>query len=326
MISDIDWRPSASLARLQLRARVLARIRAFFAERNVMEVETPLLATGGSTDPHLESFVCNYRGPGAAAGRALYLQTSPEFAMKRLLAADSGPIYQICKAFRNGESGARHNPEFTMLEWYRPGFDHLALMDEVDALIQAILQTPPAERVTYRELCRSQLGIDPSTTTVDQLRGCAERHGIDTSCLGSGLEADDWLALLFTHVLEPHLGQQRPLFVYDYPPSQAMLARVRSGPLPVAERFELYIQGMELANGFHELSDGAEQARRFDADLRRRTTLDLPPVAMDRRLLAALEHGLPDCAGVALGIDRLLMLAAGAERLADVLAFPLASV
>lgn len=315
----MDWRPSASLEHLQLRARVLARIRAFFAERNVMEVETPLLAEGGSTDPHLDSFVCRYRGPGAAEGRDLYLQTSPEFAMKRLLAAGSGPIFQICKAFRNGESGAHHNPEFTMLEWYRPGFDHRMLMTEVDALVSMILGTSVADRITYRELCQTQLGIDPFIVTIDQLRACAERHDIHIANLSAGLDIDGWLALLFTHVLEPKLGQERPLFVYDYPSSQAMLARVRPGALPVAERFELYIKGIELANGFHELTDSVEQARRFAADLQRREELGLPPVAVDRHLLAALAHGLPDCAGVALGVDRLLMLAAGTAMLREVL-------
>ncbi|MBI3771490.1 MAG: EF-P lysine aminoacylase GenX [Gammaproteobacteria bacterium] len=323
MTSEIDWRPSASLAQLQLRARVLARIRAFFAERNIMEVETPLLAEGGSTDPHLESFICRYRGPGAAEGRDLYLQTSPEFAMKRLLAAGSGPIFQIGKAFRNGEAGAHHNPEFTMLEWYRPGFDHLMLMTEVDTLVSVMLGTPAADRITYRELCQTQLGIDPHAVSVEQLRACVERHDIHTTNLSAGLDIDGWLALLFTHVLEPKLGQARPLFVYDYPPSQAMLAQVRPGSPPVAERFELYVKGMELANGFHELTDSIEQARRFAADLQRRNELGLPPVTVDRQLLAALAHGLPDCAGVALGIDRLLMCAAGVANLGATLAFPI---
>jgi lysyl-tRNA synthetase class 2 len=320
---ETEWRPSASLEQLQLRARILARIRAFFAERNVMEVETPLLAEGGSTDPHLESFVCRYCGPGAAEGRDLYLQTSPEFAMKRLLAAGSGPIFQICKAFRNGEAGAHHNPEFTMLEWYRPGFDHLMLMNDVDALVSLILETPPADRITYRELCLTQLGIDPYTVTGEQLCTCAELNGIHTADFAEGLDIDGWLALLFTHVLEPTLGQERPLFVYDYPSSQAMLAQVRPDLPPVAERFELYCKGMELANGFHELADSAEQARRFTSDLQRREALGLPMVVMDRQLLAALAHGLPDCAGVALGVDRLLLLAAGLSNLDGVLAFPI---
>lgn len=288
-----------------------------------MEVETPLLAEGASTDPHLESFVCRYCGPGAAKGRDLYLQTSPEFAMKRLLAAGSGPIFQICKAFRNGETGAHHNPEFTMLEWYRPGFDHLMLMDDVDALVSMILETPAADRITYRELCYAQLGIDPYTVTVEQLRICAELNGIHTADFAAGLDIDGWLALLFTHVLEPTLGQERPLFVYDYPPSQAMLAQVRPESPPVAERFELYCKGMELANGFHELTDSTEQARRFASDLQRREVLGLPSVVMDRQLLAALDHGLPECAGVALGVDRLLLLAAGLSDLGGVLAFPI---
>lgn len=317
-----EWRPRASLDALRRRAALLANIRAFFAERNVLEVETPVLSAAGSVDPHLDIFSTDYRTPGVPAARTRYLQTSPEFAMKRLLAAGSGPIFQITKAFRNGEVGRQHNPEFTMLEWYRPGYDHHALMNEVDALLQRVLGTPPSARHAYGELFESCVGINPHGASAEELRARAFKLDIHTS-MAIGDEVDTWLQLLWTHVVESHLVRRGgTLFVTDYPASQAMLARVRPGPPAVAERFELYVNGVELANGFHELTDGGEQRRRFDEDCKRREALEMPPMPIDEYLLAALNHGLPDCSGVALGVDRLLMLSIGASEIADVLAFP----
>jgi lysyl-tRNA synthetase class 2 len=322
-----SWQPTASIDSLRRRAAIVARVRAFFEERGVLEVETPLLAAAPVTDPHLAAFSCRPRpeaqagSPSSEAPARLYLQTSPEYAMKRLLAAGSGPIYQICKAFRQGESGRHHNPEFTMLEWYRPGFDHHRLMDEVDALLVEVLGTPPGERRTYAEVVAEHAGIDPLTAGLDELRAAARDHG-----LGHGLELDDpdgWLDLLMGGLVQPRLGHGRPTFILDYPARQAALARVRPGPRPVAERFEVYVSGQELANGYHELLDPAEHRRRFAADLERRRTLGLPAVPVDERLLAALEAGLPPCAGVALGLDRLILLALGASELADVLSFPI---
>ncbi|RMH22290.1 MAG: EF-P lysine aminoacylase GenX [Acidobacteria bacterium] len=309
-----DWRPAASLENLRRRAALIARIRLFFAARGVLEVETPLLAAAAVTDLHLASFELD------AGGERRYLQTSPEFAMKRLLAAGSGPIYQLGKAFRDGEVGRLHNPEFTLLEWYRPGFDHHALMDEVDAFLGEILGLPPAERIPYGELFERHLGIDPHRAGAAELRRCVRRRDLDVEGLAE--ERDPWLDVLLSHVLEPRLGRGRPTFVYDYPASQAALARLRDGDPPVAERFEVYVEGIELANGYHELVDAAEQRRRFAADLARRRERGLPAVAMDERLLAALDHGLPPCAGVALGVDRLALLATGGDALADVVAFP----
>lgn len=316
-----DWRPSAGMEALRQRAEMLTTLRHFFAERGVMEVETPLLSERGATDPHLDSFCSLYTGPGAANGRSVYLQTSPEFAMKRLAAAGSGPIYQICKAFRNGEAGRCHNPEFTMLEWYRPGFDYHALMAEVDSLLQRVLNTLPAERRTYAAVFSHYLNLDADSATPVILRDCAaSRHLIvpDTLCD----DCDAWLTLLWTHLIEPHLGSGgRPQFVFDYPVSQAMLARIRPGTPPVAERFEVYLEGMELANGFQELADSDEQRRRFEENCRVRRELGLVEMAPDERLLAALAHGLPFCSGVALGVDRLLLLKTGRRDLAEVLAF-----
>jgi lysyl-tRNA synthetase class 2 len=321
-----DWKPAAPLSALALRAQQLARIRDFFAQQDVLEVETPLLSAAGATDPQLDSFVTRYTGPGAAHGQPLYLHTSPEFAMKRLLAAGSGAIFQICKVFRNGEAGRLHNPEFTLLEWYRPGFDHHRLMDEVDALVRHALapwrELGAAERLTYREAFERHAGIDPHAADRRALAACATTHGLHAPA--ADLSLDGWRDLLLTHLVEPHLGQRGPTFLYDYPASQAALARVRPGAPALAERFELYIDGVELANGYHELGDARAQRTRFEADLALRQATGRDLVAMDERLLAALTGGLPDCAGVALGVDRLLMLAARARSIKEVLAFPLA--
>jgi lysyl-tRNA synthetase class 2 len=318
-VSSSDWRPDATPDILQQRARILQRLRAFFEQLGVMEVETPILSIAAITDPQLESFATRYTGPGHADGVPLYLHTSPEFPMKRLLAAGCGPIYQLCKVFRQGESGRRHNPEFTMLEWYQPGYDPRALMDEVEALVAPILGLHgKAERLSYSDAFQRYLDIDPLEADIRTLRVCAERHGI----VGfEGLEErDTWLDLLLTHRIEPELGRDGLCFIYDYPASQAALARLNPNDPRLAERFELYYRGVELANGFHELADADEQRKRFSAELEVRRAQGLPMVPVDERFLAALEQ-LPDCAGVALGVDRLVMLAIGAESLNQVMAF-----
>ncbi len=318
-MSESTWRPAAPLDNLRRRAEILAVIRRFFAERGVLEVETPVMARAGSTDPHLDSFLSRYEGPGTV--RSLYLQTSPEFHMKRLLAAGSGPIYQISRAFRNGESGSRHNPEFAMLEWYRPGFEHHRLMDEVEALIGQVLDCPPARRCSYRALFQQHLQIDPHDAALAELRRLAQHY---SGCDMAQADRDGCLDLLISHVIEPKLGREHPQFVYDFPASQAALARIREDEqgTAVACRFELYVQGMELANGYHELTDAEEQTRRFAADNAQRQALGKPPVTVDEQLVAALAAGLPDCAGVALGVDRLVMLALGTQQLQEVVAFP----
>lgn len=323
------WQPSATLDTLRRRARMLERIRAFFAQRGVLEVDTAILLSAAVTDPALASFSTRYTGPSAPQGRTLYLHTSPEFAMKRLLAAGSGSIYQVCKVFRDGENGRWHNPEFTMLEWYRVGFDHRALMDEVALLVSdalaGLLALPPAEYLSYREAFQRHLALDPHTTDCARLRACAQAHGIDAVGLAED-DIDGWRDLLLTHLIQPHLGRKGLSFVYDYPGSQAALARVRPGEPPLAERFEVFLRGLELANGFHELTDAAEQRRRFDADVHHRRRRGQPVAPPDRRFLAALEQGLPPCAGVAVGLDRLLAAGMGATALEETLAFPLESV
>ncbi len=325
-MTDPVWRPSADLATLRLRAELLARARVFFTARGVLEVETPMLSAATITEPNLASFGTVYSGPGPRYGRTLYLHTSPEFPMKRLLAAGSGCIYQIARVFRDGEAGRRHNPEFTLLEWYRVGFDHHRMMDEVAELATALLAGRWAlaepERLSYRELFQRHLGLDPHRASVAELAARAEARGVP---IPSGMPLDDtdpWLDLLLTHCIESRLGAGRLTFVYDYPASQAALARLRPGDPPVGERFELYLNGIELANGFHELGDAGEQRRRFDQENTARRALGLPVMPVDDNLLAALAAGLPDCAGVALGFDRLVMLAAGKTTLAEVMAFP----
>jgi lysyl-tRNA synthetase class 2 len=314
------WRPSASLEVLRLRARLLAEVRAFFAERGVLEVETPLLARAGVTDVHLASLVTRIAGQPAP----FYLQTSPEYAMKRLLAAGSGDIYQVCKAFRDGEAGRGHNPEFTLIEWYRLGFDHYRLMDEVAALLSRLLGArlpEPPELLSYAGAFARVLGIDPYAAPLDALHAAAAaRLGADLESLGAG--RDTVLDLLMGALVGPALGRGRVTFVDEYPASQAALARLLPGTPPRAARFEAYVEGLELCNGFAELADAAEQRRRFAADRAARVARGLPDVASDERLLAALAAGLPDSAGVAVGFDRIVMLAGGLANIGEVLAFP----
>ncbi|MDP1708961.1 MAG: EF-P lysine aminoacylase EpmA [Gammaproteobacteria bacterium] len=327
MNSPPHWQPAATFEALRLRAQLVTAIRDFFAARGVLEIDTPVLAHAASTAPQLHSLVTRYTGPLAPQGTPLYLHTSPEFAMKRLLAAGSGAIYQISKAFRDGEYGRWHNPEFTLLEWYRPDYDHHALMDEVAALIAYLpmLQLTDSERTPYGSLFQHHAGIDPHTASVAELQACALGHGVAMAG-HSPHERDSWLDLLLTHSVIPQLRPDCLHFIYDYPASQAALARVRpAGPgqaHALAERFELYINGIELANGFHELGDSVEQRRRFEHENNQRTSCGLPPVPIDEHLLSALAHGLPACAGVALGIDRLLMLAGGYSHINEVIAFP----
>ncbi len=320
----IDWQPTASLDVLRQRAEILSRLRAFFASRDVMEVETPLLSHATVTDSHIMSIVAPFKELGCEKEIICYLQTSPEYAMKRLLAAGAGSIYQLTKAFRQGEVGRLHNPEFSMLEWYRPGFDHHALMDEMDELLQVVLQLSPATRMSATQVYQLYLKIDPHEASVDDLKTCAKLYIESLPDMAD--DKNNWLDLLFTHCIEPHLGSDAPFFLYDFPASQAALAKIRPENPPVASRFEMYFKGVELANGFHELQDAKEQRGRFEKDLAYRRNHHLPSVPMDERFLAGLQEGLPDCAGVAMGIDRLIMLVLNQNSISDVIsfAFPLA--
>lgn len=315
-----DWQPSATIERLTQRAALFAYIRHFFQQLNVLEVDTPVMSQCAVSDPFIDSFELDYSPVVGIDTQKYYLQTSPEYAMKRLLAAGSGAIYQMGKVFRNGECGRRHNPEFTMLEWYQPGYDDQQLMDEVEALVQPVLGLTSIERVTYSDLFMRYLGFRPEQVELAELVAETKKH-VDIE-----LEDDDpdtWLNLLLSHVIEPQLVHVDAIFVTDYPASQAALAKVRLNGAgeQVAARFELFIKGVELANGYHELTDHQEQARRLRADQAQRGSLGLPQRPLDDRLVDALAAGLPDCAGVALGVDRLLMLASDATSIAEVIPF-----
>ncbi|MEP6389841.1 MAG: EF-P lysine aminoacylase EpmA [Halioglobus sp.] len=311
------WQPSASLAQLRSRSALLSQLRHFFTQREVLEVETPLLCRFGVTDPSLEPLKVQY-GASLAEGER-YLQTSPEYAMKRLLAQYPEPIFQISRAFRDGEAGALHNPEFSLLEWYRPDWNHHQLMEEVAELCMTCLGDKTVSRYTYRELFHAYLNIDPFIETDTALRALAGQH-IDIGSMQG--ERDLWLDLLLSHLIEPQLRTSGLCFVYDYPASQAALARVdTAGEYDVGHRFELYVDGVELANGYWELGDASEQRARFEADNARRRAAGQSERPIDPYLLEALKAGLPDCSGVALGVDRLLMLQTGCEDIRDVLAF-----
>jgi len=308
---------------LRLRAAVNALIRLFFAERDVLEVETPMLSQAGNTEPNIHGFTTTFSGHSEAGARARWLRTSPEYPLKRLLAAGVGDCYELGRVFRNGEAGGRHNPEFTMLEWYRVGWDHLRLVDETVVLVQRALELVKQEAhvvsCTYRELFDQALQIDPLVADENQLRALLT----DTEVDGEGLRRDDWLDLLLTHRIQPAFPANRITVVRDWPASQCALARIRPDQPPVAERFELYLGQHELANGYHELTDAAEQRQRFlrDLSIRQARVAPLPP--LDERLLQSMAR-LPDCAGVALGVDRLLMAMLGTTQITDVLAFDFA--
>ena len=321
--SAADWRPTTAPEALRRRAAMLAELRTFFAERGVLEVETPLLSAETTLDLHLDSLNSEVEAPGMAR-RTLYLQTSPELAMKRLLAAGSGSIYQVCKAFRGGERGRWHNPEFTILEWYRVGWDHHRLMQEVADLIATLLggsrRLEAATYVTYADLMKRHADVDPYDTPTRNLRRIVERSSSRAET--SGLDRDDLLSRLFVDRVEPRLAADRVTVVFDYPASQAAMARLGATDSRTSERFEAFVGAIELANGYGELSDAAEQRQRLENDLVRRRALGRPLPPMPLRFLAALEAGLPRCAGVALGFDRLLGLDLEARRIDDLIAFP----
>jgi len=312
---------------LNARAMLLADLRSYFSDHGVLEVETPALSFAATPDPQIQSLSTLCLAAEIGNEEILYLHTSPEFPMKRLLADGSGSIYQICKVFRDGESGRYHNPEFTLLEWYRPGWDHHQLMDEVESLLTRVLPEKcyqeTTERLTYEEVFSRYADIDHvHEVSTEDVVARTEELGIADGLDFDTLDRDGWLDLVFSYIIAPNLGRCCLSFIYDYPVSQAALAKINPGPPAVAERFEVFVDGIELANGFHELTDTDEQRRRFAADNKKRRSLDLPQMPIDEHFLEALEHGLPPCAGVALGVDRLLMLITGAGHIDEVLAFP----
>ena len=320
MTENPQWRPSASLAALRRRAQALAVTREFFRFRNVLEVETPAIVNAPVSDVNIGSVRVDMPG---REGAPLFLHTSPEYAMKRLLAAGSGDIFQVCHVYRGAERGRQHNPEFTMVEWYRLGFSLEELMQEVAALVQSLLgKELSVEFLGYREALRRHADLDPLEADAGALARAAQALGLDEQ-RARETDRDELLDLIMGAQVGPALGESTLCFVHRYPASQAALARLDSEDPRLALRFELYHRGMELANGYHELTNAAEQRMRFSADQQRRKARGLPTHSLDPHLLGALDAGLPDCAGVALGFDRVLMLAMNAASIDEVLAFPL---
>ncbi|MBD9357590.1 EF-P lysine aminoacylase EpmA [Methylomonas albis] len=320
----VGWQPSCPLEHLRIRAQMLAAIRRFFDARDVLEVETPLLCRATGTDPQLDFFSSQFNIPPNQ--QTLFLQTSPEFAMKRLLAAGSGSIYQICKAFRNGEAGRHHNPEFTILEWYRVAYSMGQLMTEVADLLQQLLQpflpVLPIIRVSYQQFFQESTGLDPLHFSVDDYRTYAVSNALAEAVDLCGEDHALWLDFIFSHRVQLAMRRNTIYLLHAYPAIQSSLARLNVDDPRISERFEVFINGVELGNGFFELADPREQEARFDKEIAYRLNHDLPAVSKDEAFLDALKFGLPDCSGVAVGLDRLLMIATGSAAIGDVLAFP----
>lgn len=311
-----QWRPSAAIFVLRRRAQILQAIRDFFSRRHVLEVETPALSHAASSEVHLQSMQVSASGMPTA-----YLHTSPELAMKRLLAAGSGDIYQLCKVFRAGEQGSRHNSEFTLLEWYRLGFDMQAMMSEVAELLNVLIPdrlTAAPLFLSYRQAFIEYAQVDPLSATSAQLQAAFEQH---TQQSVAGASDTDWLDLILSFIVQPRLPRDRLVFITDFPAAQASLAKLDAQDSRVARRFEVFVAGLELANGFEELTDSAEQAQRIEAEQAKRRAEGLDCFPVDAHFLAALQHGLPACSGVAMGVDRIVMLATEQEHIADVLSF-----
>lgn len=320
------WSPTTNWEDVKSRALILAQIRAFFQERGVIEVETPSISAGTVTDPYIDAFDLRYNflcDTDIKDDTKLYLQTSPEFHMKRLLASGFGCIYQICKAFRHEDFGKHHNPEFTLLEWYRLGFDQHTLMSEIDQLFSVILKTCGAERITYQDLFIKFVDVDPLMANFEQLYNVIEQNNKGADWLLESNDCDLLLQFIFSEIIENNIGKLVPCFVYDFPIAQASLAKECPSDFRVAQRFECYFKGVELANGFNELTDANVQISRFKQDNQKRNQLGLPARNIDQPFINALQSGLPQCSGVALGIDRLMMIALNKQYIEEVISFPI---
>ncbi|MEW6989041.1 elongation factor P--(R)-beta-lysine ligase [Colwelliaceae bacterium 6441] len=320
----MSWESNISWQTAKQRSTLIHLIRHFFYEKNIVEVETPILCQSTVTDVYLESFSCNFNYSNDNKNKVpskLYLQTSPEFAMKRLIASGYGSIFQLCKAFRHEEQGRYHNPEFSMLEWYRIGFDHFQLMDEVNELLQVTLQCKSAEKLTYQDAFLKYLNVDPLCCSIELLKTRLSENNVTGDWILEENDIDVLLQVLFSECIEPNIGKDRPCFIYNYPRNQASLAKLCALDDRVAERFECYFKGVELANGFNELTDLNEQLQRFKCDNHKRKTLGKEEKTPDELFLSALKSGLPNCSGVALGIDRLIMLAFDRTDIASTMTF-----
>jgi len=317
-----SWEPACDINYLRIRAQMMSKIRCFFEDRAVLEVETPLLCSATGTDPQLDFFSSYFHSE--PDNIELFLQTSPEFAMKRLLAAGSGSIYQLCKAFRNGELGRYHNPEFSILEWYRVDFNLNQLMDETADLIVELLgiSAESISKISYKELFEKVTGLNPLFFNQKEYVEYAENNKIKDAILLCGDDHSMWLDFIFSYKIQPALKEQTLCMVYGYPAIQSSLARINQSDSSVADRFEVFIKGIEVGNGFFELADAVEQERRFDQENSARQIKKLRTINKDEKFLDALRYGLPDCSGIALGIDRLLMSIGDVNSLNDVMAFP----
>ena len=314
-----SWQPNTTLETLKSRAELVDRARNFFKKNNTLETDTPSLSQSTTPDPNIESFITHYNNQN------YYLQSSPEFPMKRLLAAGSGAIYQICKVFRQAEAGRNHNPEFTMIEWYQPEMQYHQLMQQVDDLVRCLLQDKLTLKETqffsYKDIFLNVVGINPHTANENDLYELIEKNKIQLYQSDTSLNKDALLDLIMTHLVQHALPKDAPVFIYDYPETQAALANIRKENINLAERFELYINGIELANGYQELLNAEEQQQRFENENLTRANSGMELIPIDSNLIAALKHGLPMVSGVALGLDRVLMLATGVTSINDVIAF-----
>jgi len=318
MTQSDPWMPTASIQTIKQRAQLLKNLRDFFQQRSILEVETPVLSHYGGTEPNLSAITANFNSLGEA--QLGFLQTSPEFAMKRLLAAGIGDCYQITKAFRNEESGRFHNPEFSLLEWYRTGINEIQLLQEIDEMLQKIVAAEAAQYCSYSDLFNQYLTLDVTNSTFENLRQVAINNIQNPPQLE---HRDEYLELLFSYCIEPKIGLKRPCFVTAYPASQASLARISTEDPELSCRFEIFYKGIELGNGFYELSDADEQYKRFKTENNRRRNMGLEEVEIDPHFIQALRHGLPESSGVAIGIDRLLMIITSAKHIDEVLSFPI---
>lgn len=316
------WQPSASIQNLIKRSKIISNIRLFFSKKNILEVETPILSRSTVTDVNLVSFETNYFSLNNVEKLKLWLITSPEYHMKRLLASKSGPIYQICRSFRNQELGRHHNPEFTMLEWYQPFYSMKKFIKEIDEFLQIVLKCGKSDKISYQDLFIKFFKVDPLSTNVSELHKISKKLKLDhITHLEENL--NKFIQILFTLKIEPNLGKEKPLFVYHFPAEQASLAAINLKDVRISERFEIFFKGIELGNGFYELTDPNEQKKRFIKDNKERFSMNLPTQKIDDFFLHALSYGLPPCSGVAIGLDRLIMLILNKKSINDVISFPL---
>jgi len=324
---EFRFNPTASLASLRSRSQLLGEIRRFFEDREFIHVETPLLSRDTVVDRYIEPIVVDESCvlEGDVDDGQFFLQTSPEFAMKRLLASGATAIYQICKAFRTGESGRRHNPEFTMLEWYRVGDDMDAGMGLLSDFTKHMFGAKQVDQISYSDAFVKYANVDPATASIDEFKSVCKSRSVDASSFENETDRDMWLNLIMSEIVEPMLGISAPVIVFNFPASQSALAKVcqSTNGHEVARRFELYVNGVELANGYHELLDADELERRNQKVNDQRASDGRDGLPSQSEMLQAMRHGLPECSGVAVGVDRLMMVLLEKESIGDVIAFPI---